>query len=210
MEQQFLLEAEYREEKKKNKSRRLRGVGYIPAIYYSKGENVPIKVRYSSFEKIYNKAHKTKVIELKIKQEEKEESKHAFIWDIQREPVKSNVIHVDFLGVDLSKEIEMEVPIKIVGSPKGVERGGVLAVYKETLIVKALPLSIPDHIEVDVSALDINDKIHVEEIKLPENVSLSYEEEKEQAVVGVEPPEGVEETEEPSEESVEGASSEES
>ncbi len=193
MDQEFVLEAEYREERKKNKARRLRREGYIPAVFYTKGENIPIKVKYSVFEKVYRKAHKSKVIELKIKFDGEEKSRHAFIWDIQRDPVKSKIIHVDFFGVDLTKEIEVEVPIKVVGKAIGVEHGGVLTVFKETIIVKTLPTTVPEFIEVDVSQLDINDKIHVNELKLPENVSISTEEEEELPVVGVEPPETAEE-----------------
>ncbi len=187
--QQFVLEVEYREERKKNKVKKLRKNGFVPGIFYTKDENIPVKVKYSSLERIYRKVHKSKLIELKIKINGKEETKYAFIWDIQRDPVKSTMIHVDFLGVDLSKEIEVEVPIKVVGTAKGTEKGGVLVVYKESVIIKALPLSVPEYIEVDVSDLEINDKIHLNELKLPENVSLSSEEEEELPVVGVEPPE---------------------
>ncbi|GAB6160916.1 50S ribosomal protein L25 [Desulfothermus naphthae] len=196
---EFVLEVEKREGKGKSVTRKLRAKGYVPAIFYNKkGENIPLTVKTSHFEKLYSKVHKTKVVDLKLKNGEKVETKHALIWDVQRDPVKNFAVHVDFLGVDLTEEVYVEVSVMPVGKAKGEERGGVLNVYREIIPVVCLPTAIPEKIEVDVSSLDINDIIHVKDIKLPEGVRLDDVEDN-FAILGVEPPEK-ETTEEESEE----------
>ncbi len=192
---EFVLEVEKREGRGKGAARKLRAKGLVPGIYYdNKGENIPLFFKTSSFEKVYAKAHKTKIVALKVKVNGGEETRHALIWDIQRDPVKNNVLHVDFLGVDLTEEVYVEVPVEPVGKAKGVEKGGILNIYRETIPVVCLPASIPEKIEIDVTELDINDFIHVMDIKLPDGVKLDAVEDN-FAVLGVEAPE-VEESEE--------------
>lgn len=193
---EFVLEAETRDGRGKGVARKLRAKGFVPGVYYdNKGENLPLCVKTLSFEKVYSKAHKTKIVDLKVKKGQDEEIKHALIWDVQRDPVKNNVLHVDFLGVDLTKEVYVEVPVVPVGKAKGVEKGGLLNVYRETIPIVCLPTSIPEKIEIDVTELDINDSIHVMDVKLPEGVKLDQVEDN-FAVLGVEPPETTEEEEE--------------
>ncbi|WP_461832903.1 50S ribosomal protein L25 [Desulfothermus sp.] len=186
---EFVLEVEKREGKGKGVARKLRAKGYVPAIFYNnKGENIPLTVKTSQFEKMYSQVHKTKIVDLKIKNGGEEETRHALIWDVQRDPVKNFALHVDFLGVDLSEEVYVDVSVVPVGKSKGEERGGVLNVYRETIPVVCLPTAIPEKIEIDVSELDINDNVHVKDIKLPEGVRLDDVEDN-FAVLGVEPPE---------------------
>ncbi len=175
---------------------------FLLFFYNNKGENIPLTVKTSLFEKIYSKTHKTKVVDLKIKNGEGEETRHALIWDVQRDPVKNFALHVDFLGVDLSQEVYVEVQVEPIGKSKGEERGGILNIYREIIPVVCLPTAIPEKIEIDVSELDINENIHVMDIKLPEGVRLDDVEDN-FAVLGVEPPEKSKEEEEESEESEE-------
>ncbi len=196
---EFVIEAEVREGTGKGVARKLRAKGYVPAIYYKKGENIPLSVKRSTFEKIYSRAHKTKIVDLTLKKGDEEETKYALVWDIQRDPVKNKVLHVDFLGVDLEEEVYVDVPIVPVGKPKGEERGGVLSIYRETIPIVCLPTSIPEKIEIDVRELDINDNLQVKDLPLPEGVRLDDVEDN-YAVLGVEPPETSSEEEEGEEE----------
>lgn len=197
---EFVLEVEKREGRGKEVARKLRAKGLVPAVYYdNKGENIPLSLDTLSFEKVYAKAHKTKIVDLKVKTNGGEETKHALIWDIQRDPVKNNVLHVDFLGVDLTKEVYVEVPVVPVGKAKGVEKGGILTIFRETIPVVCLPTAIPEKVEVDVTDLDINDSIHVMDVKLPEGVKLDNVEDN-FALLGVEPPEVTEDEGEEEEE----------
>jgi large subunit ribosomal protein L25 len=94
---------------------------------------------------------------------------------------------VDFLGVDLKQTMDMDVPVEVTGTAKGQEQGGIVSMYVDTLSVTCLPTAIPDSIAIDVTDLDINDNIYVEDIRLPEGVTMKdYDENF--AVVGVSPP----------------------
>ncbi len=196
---EFVIEAETREGKGKGVARKLRAKGYVPAIYYKKGENIPLSLKVGVFEKIYGQAHKTKIVDLTLRKGNETETRYALIWDVQRDPVKNHILHVDFLGVDLEEEVYVDVPIVPVGKAKGEERGGVLSIYRETIPIVCLPTSIPEKIEVDISELDINDNLQVKDLPLPEGVRLDDVEDN-YAVLGVEPPESTSEEEEEEEE----------
>ncbi len=196
---EFVIEAETREGKGKGVARKLRAMGYVPAIYYKKGENIPLSLKVGLFEKVYGQAHKTKIVDLSLKKGEEKETKYALIWDVQRDPVKNTLLHVDFLGVDLEEEVYVDVPIVPIGKAKGEERGGVLSIYRENIPIVCLPTAIPEKIEIDISELDINDNIQVKDIPLPEGIRLDDIEEN-YAVLGIEPPESTAEEEEEAEE----------
>src|SRR3989338_5739894 len=97
------------------------------------------------------------------------------IRDYQAHPLKRNFTHVDFQAVDLKEKIEVEVPIHIVGKSKGVKEGGVLEQQRRTLHLKCLVSQIPEHIDIDVSNLDIGQGIHANEIALPEGVEFLHD-----------------------------------
>ncbi|MDQ7032632.1 MAG: 50S ribosomal protein L25 [Desulfonauticus sp.] len=194
------LQVEKREKTGKEFNRKLRKQGYIPAVYYDfEGKNVLLQVKTGSFLKVWHQAGTTNVIELEVRNGEEPQKYQALIWDVEKHPVKEQIVHIDFYGPNLREEVEMLIPIKIIGKAKGVEKGGVLEVFREELEVKCLPLNIPEHIEIDVTDLDINQNLHIDEIPFPEGIRPIFEENF--AVVGVvEPEKEEEETEEETEE----------
>lgn len=94
---------------------------------------------------------------------------------MQRHPYKKNFTHIDFYGVDLNKEVKVDVPLEFVGVSCGVKLGGVLETYRESLRLSCKPMDMPQKITIDVSDMDINDTISVEDVKLPANVSAVYD-----------------------------------
>lgn len=94
----------------------------------------------------------------------------AIIREVQVNPLSGHAIHVDFLRIDVNKPVDAFVPLHYVGKPVGVVEGGILQPLRRELEVRALPDRLPDKIEVDVSALDIGDSIHVGELQLSEGV----------------------------------------
>ena len=203
MSEMINLQVEMRTEKGKGASRKLRVQGFVPAVYYdARGENIPLQVRSTPFRKAWEQAGSTKVVELEIANGDKIEKRPALIWAVDKHPFKSILIHVDFYGVDLEKEITLQVPVEVVGKAKGVEAGGTLEVYRDHLEVTCLPTHIPEHITIDVTDLDINQNLHINELALPEGVKVLFEENF--AVVGVVEPSGsAEEAEEEAEEAAE-------
>jgi large subunit ribosomal protein L25 len=101
--------------------------------------------------------------------------KTAMIKELQTAPATSDYLHVDFYEVALDQAIQVNVPVEVVGTSKGVERGGYLQVVRHDLEVSCLPTDVPSSITVDISDLDIGDSIHVDKITVGDEVTLLYE-----------------------------------
>ena len=215
MGQRYTLEAEKRDQAGKGVARSLRRRGYVPGVYYDKqGVNIPLQLPYGTLASTFEKAHMSNVIDLEIKSDSETFKKPVLIWDIQSHPVKDFLEHVDFIGVDLTEEMNVDVQVEVSGEAKGVEQGGRVSIFRDSISVICLPTSIPDQITIDVSNLDINENIYIEDVVLPEGVRLQDSDEN-FAVVGVAPPapteeELAEEGEEEGAEGEEGGSEEES
>jgi large subunit ribosomal protein L25 len=163
------LEAFYRKELGKGPCRRLRKQGMIPAVFYGAGEeSIPLSVRLSDLRKTFSTPESRRsIFTLVIKGlGDGEVRKTAVLKEVQRDTLKDQLLHVDFQGVKLEEEIYMEVPIEIVGKPKGVEKGGLLEVFVRSVEVKGIAANIPPVIKLDVSNLDIGDSIHVMDLKI--------------------------------------------
>lgn len=153
----------------KSASRKLRREGSVPAILYgSKREPVALFVNSRELDGVLNtEAGWNILLDLKVDGSDKI---LARISDYQADVLRRNLTHVDFQVLDLTKKIKAEVPIRLSGTPEGVKNGGVLELIKRTLEVKCLPTNIPEHLDIDVSALQIGDNVHVSNIVMPEGV----------------------------------------
>ncbi|MGE4470532.1 MAG: 50S ribosomal protein L25 [Desulfovibrio sp.] len=170
----------------KGPNRRLRMQGIVPGVYYDQhGTNVMVQVPEVPLRKVYAKVGGTQVFHLEIDRNGKKDTFPALVWRMKHDPVRPIVTHVDFFGVDLDKDIKVFVNVVTTGTPKGLQLGGKLDIFRDQLEVNCKPLSIPEHIEIDVTDLDVNDNVHIEDIKLPEGVEALYEENF--AVLGVTP-----------------------
>ncbi len=196
MAEQYSLHVEKRSTTGKNAMSRLRSNGFVPGVFYTKsGENIALQVQYGALEKIYAKAQNSNIVELNIQEDQQKIQKPVLIWKVQKHPAKDLMLHVDFYGVDLKQTMDVDVSVVVTGEAKGAEEGGIVTIYRDTLRVSCLPSDIPDQIEIDVSGLDIHDSILIEDVKLPDGVTLKESEEG-FAVVGVAPPEKTLEEEE--------------
>jgi large subunit ribosomal protein L25 len=115
------------------------------------------------------------------------------IKEVQFEPVSRHIAHVDFQEISASETITLAVPIRVRGTPAGVNEGGVLDVVLHELEVEARASQVPEEIRVDVSQLQIGDAIRAGEVKLPEGLKLATE--SEATVLAVEHPRGEEDAE---------------
>ncbi|WP_029894552.1 50S ribosomal protein L25 [Desulfohalovibrio reitneri] len=211
MAEQLELTALPREEAGKGACRELRRQGLIPGIYYDgSGQNVPVKVDGVALEKVYGEVGHSYVFTLKV---EGGLEKPTLIRELKRHPFKNQFVHVDFFGVDLTKKALVDVPVEVLGEAPGVNEGGVLTLFHDYLTVECLPLKTPHSIQIDVSELNINDSVNIEDVKLPADVEIHYDENF--AVLGVQPPQmepteeelEAEEAEEAGEEAAEGEES---
>jgi large subunit ribosomal protein L25 len=112
--------------------------------------------------------------------------KVALVKDMQYHPISGDVIHADLYEVDLTAKIAVHMPLHFVGKAAGVVRGGILQPIIREIEVECLPLDIPAYFDVDVSALDIGDSVHIEDLRMPEGVTAIYE--SNLALVSVVPP----------------------
>lgn len=161
----------------KGPNRRLRAAGMIPGVYYDqKGVNIPVKVEMVSLQKAWKKVSNTQVIDLEIDRDGKAETVKAMIWRIKNDPIKPFPIHVDFFGVDVDKPLKVLVPFVLEGTSPGVKLGGIMQQHREYVEIMAKPLDIPGHIAIDISNLQINDKVSIADIEMPAGVTVEYDE----------------------------------
>jgi len=165
----LVLNIEKRKELGKGGARKLRRAGYIPGILYSPHKDdpeVPIKILRKEFHKIFSGDSEHHVLNLNLENEEV----MAVIKEIQRDPIRSDVLHVDFFKVFKGEKVIVEVPIELIGESIGVKKGGILEHLLREIEIEAIPSQIPDAIEIDISELDLGDTLLVEDLKLPEGV----------------------------------------
>lgn len=155
------LNVEVRNETGKQIAKRIRRDGKVPGIYYIHGEN-PISFSVDAKELRTALTHKSSILDVKLGQAEPAK---CIIREVQWHPVSGVPLHVDLMGVRLTEEVTVEVPILLVGSAAGARDGGTLQQILRTLEIKCLPLDIPETINVDVSNLNIHDAIYVRDLK---------------------------------------------
>lgn len=166
------LKAAERKETGKGPNRRLRAQGLIPAVFYNQeGVNIPVKVERVALQKAFGALSNTQLLDLELERDGKTETIPALIWRVKYNPVKPLAIHADLFGVAMDKPLKVVVPFKIVGTAKGVKKGGMLEQYREQCEVVALPGDIPPAIEIDVTNLEVNDRVHIEDVVMPEGVT---------------------------------------
>lgn len=153
--------------------RRLRKTGVIPAVLYGEGiETTSLQCKAKDLIKALRAgAHMVTL--------ETPDGKHrVLVRDIQHDPVSDDVIHIDFHKVSLTEKLEIDVELTVKGEPEGAKtEGGVLEVPLHQLKIRALPEAIPDRIEIDVSALKLNERLRLKDITLPSGVEFVGSEE---------------------------------
>ncbi len=186
------LEAAARADVGKGVARKLRAGGRIPGVYYGRGEeSIPLTVALKDLESVLESADGSNVIvDLKLSGSAAKDRK-ALIREIQRHPVAGLVLHLDLQHISLTERITVEVPIVLLGVPTGVkDGGGILEHLLREVEVECLPTDIPAKLEIDVSALQIGDSLHVSDLKVERGEILT---EAGRAIAAVVPPTVLEE-----------------
>ncbi len=185
----FDLKVAMRERVGKGAARSMRRSGKIPAVLYGQGECLLLAVvDPEEFLRIFKShAGSTALISLSIDGADSSSNRTALLRDYQMDPVTGAVLHADFFEISMTKPIRVKVPIKVTGSvPVGVKEGGVLHHNMRDMHIECLPAALPDHVEVDASALTIGTGIHVKEMGALEGVR--FLDEPDQMVVSVAAP----------------------
>ena len=178
------LEVTRREQTGKEVAKKLRRDGKIPAVVYG-GHKEPVAItvdRKSVSELVTKSEHGVRSVFL-LKMAGSDQQRHAMIKEITIDPISRKMKHIDFVRVVMDELIKVTVPVHINGIAIGVKEGGLLDWQVRELHIETLPTSIPDTIEVDVTALGSHDYLRVKDIKLPEGARLL--DDPERVVVGV-------------------------
>jgi large subunit ribosomal protein L25 len=168
------ISIERRGQRGKGEARRLRARGLVPAILYGPGRTTAsVAVKAEEFERKVSHlegAHLIRLLHAGGTDAELHE-RMVLVREMQRHPVSGLVLHADFYEVDLTERLTVSVTLHFVGKPVGVVNGGILQPILREVEVDCLPTEIPEFIEVDVTALDIHDAIHVGQLTLPDGVT---------------------------------------
>jgi large subunit ribosomal protein L25 len=211
------LQVKERESRGSRDARRLRREGMIPGVLYGNGkQSYAICVPERELRRVLTGAGGLHAI-LDVVLEGQKTTHASILKDYQQDPIRGHISHVDLHEVRLDQPIQASVTVQLVGEPAGAKEGGVLSQVQREINVEALPMEIPEHIDLDVSGMAIGDSLRLVDLAPIEGVTyLDNPEETVLASVGLptrveEPEEVVEEGEEvpegevPPEEQPEGA-----
>ena len=155
----------------KGPMRRLRAEGKTPGIVYSGGDEA-LALEFETkvlFQDLLAIQGRNAIVNLKI---DNGTEKSVLVKEIQTDPVKDTLYHADFLEIDLQKTARFTVPISYSGKAKGEEFGGIKNIEKTSVVMEGKPLDIPDQCQIDISNLDIGDKVDAGQLGLPDGVAL--------------------------------------
>lgn len=150
---------------------RMRAEGKTPGIVYSGGQEA-LALEFETkelFHQLLDIQGRNAVITLKI---DNGSEKNVLVKEIQTDPLRDELMHADFMEIDLQKSSQFTVPITFSGKAKGENLGGLKQIDKTTLVLEGKPLDIPDACNIDISNMVIGDKIKAGDINLPADVSL--------------------------------------
>ncbi len=167
----FAVEA--REERGKGPARRLRQRGMAPGVVYGGGRPATaIAFDAGALERLLATSHGGLNTLIDLEGDSPVAGRTVIAKELQREPVRGQIIHVDFYEIDLKEKIEVSVPIHLVGQAAGVVLGGVLDQQQREVTLLCMPDSIPDEIEADISGMELGDSLHVRDLAVPEGVEF--------------------------------------
>ena len=151
-------------------SRRLRRGGFIPGVLYGRSTPVPIAVAERDLRAALTGPGGTHaVLDVTV---DGGDSHSAILKDFQVSNIRGTLTHIDLQEVRLDQPIQTAVAVHLVGDPVGVKEGGVLSQVATEVRVEALPLEIPEHLEVDVSGMGVGDTLRLVELTPPDGVTI--------------------------------------
>ncbi len=176
MQQQIVMEVAERSERGKNAARRLRAAGRVPAVLYGLGkEPRSLDIDAKAMTNILREpSGHNRVFSLRSNGAKDGAEDHAMAVDYQIDPVRHALLHVDLRRIDLDKRVRVSVPVRSVGLAFGVKnQGGFEEMVNREVHIECLPLDIPEHIELDVTELQVGEAIRVRDIPASDKYDLA-------------------------------------
>ncbi|GAC1413664.1 MAG: 50S ribosomal protein L25/general stress protein Ctc [Actinomycetota bacterium] len=167
---EITLTAEAREGAGKNAARRLRAAGKVPGVVYGEGGNpTPVSIdRRALAHALATDAGLNVLIDLKVGND----TYLALARELQRDPLRGDITHVDLLRVSRDNAIEADVPVVIIGNAPGVKEGGVVEHHIWSIRVSAKPADVPQQFEADISSLGLHGHLRVADLQIPAGVEI--------------------------------------
>ena len=165
------LQVKERERRGSADARRLRRDGYIPGVLYGRGkEPQTICVPERDLRRVLTGQGGLHAI-LDVVVEGKKTTHASILKDYQQDPLRGHISHIDLQEVPLDQPIQASVTVQLVGEPAGVKEGGVLSQVQREINVEALPMEIPEHIDLDVSGMAIGDTLRLADLGAMDGVT---------------------------------------
>ena len=207
------LQVQTRESRGSAESRRLRSKGLVPGVLYGNGGAAhPFCIEERQLRRALTGDHGLHAI-LDVVLEGQQKPHHAVVKDYQLDPTRAQLLHIDLHEVRLDQAIQTNVVVELVGEAAGQKEGGVLSQINREVRVEALPMEVPDHLELDVSGMMIGDSLRLSDLTVQDGVQ--FLDDPDTVLATVSPPTKIEEPEpealegEEGEEGVEGEAPEE-
>ena len=196
------LQVQERESRGSAASRRLRENGLIPGVLYGNGGQAhSFYIEERELRRVLTGDHGLHAI-LDVVLEGSQKAHHAVLKEYQLDPTRARLLHIDLQEVRLDQAIQTAVVVELVGESAGVKEGGVLSQVRREVHVEALPMEVPEHLKLDVSAMMIGDTLRTADLRVPEGVKVL--DDPETVLATVTPPTKIEEPEVVEEELEEG------
>lgn len=178
------LKAEARAQIGKGAARKIRAGGRVPAVVYGQGVD-PLHVSIDAkelFHLLHTDAGMNVLVDMKVNSD----NFLAMPREVQRDHIRGQFLHIDFLRIKRDEKIGVEVPIHLIGESHGVKEGGVVEHHLWTLHLECFPQDVPTSIDADISALGINESLKVSDLDIPQNLTLLTS--PDEVIVSVVPP----------------------
>ncbi len=210
---QVTLAAQVRTVKGKGAARKIRKNNQVPGIFYGpKSEPVMLTINDPDLKRVLKQGSgENKLLDLQFQSDKGTETRRVMLKELLMDPIKGSFIHADFHEIDMNMELTVNVSVTLLNVPEGVDQGGVLQHIRRELSIACMPDKLVDSIELDVSALDIGDSLHIRDVKFPEGIRCLDEDHLTIAIVAaptVSEEAEAEEEEEAAEDKVEASESE--
>lgn len=172
----FELQASQRDATGKGVARKLRAAGSIPAVCYGQEVEEPIAlaIKPESIISLFDNPKGRNVVFDLVLDGGKKTIKNVMVKDYDLDPIRRDLLHVDFQVVDMERPVHARVPVEPIGRAAGTRIGGILSILRTDIDVKARPANIPAKIEVDVTELNAGQTILAADVSLPEGVEPAY------------------------------------
>jgi large subunit ribosomal protein L25 len=165
------LQVKERERRGSADARRLRKEGFIPGVLYGKGkDSYAICVPERELRRVLTGQGGLHAI-LDVLVEGQETTHASILKEFQQDPIRGHISHIDLQEVRLDQPIQASVTVQLVGEPTGVKEGGVLSQVQREITVSALPLEVPEHVDLDVSGMAIGDTLRLADLAPIEGVA---------------------------------------